>query len=215
MLKDSQLSKDVEIAEKLLKNGIKSVSLIKKHIENDEKKLAVDEAIKYEIISEKIVNNARLIPIASGIPCIEEQISDNIIKENNVEIKYLNNDSWFYVKIPSLLPKKEKGNPSYIRATLQIALKKYFSRNKKIKFDNDCVIIFKHNYSKERNEREFRDHDNIELNSVVDLIALYVLIDDNPLKLRHYYCSYISDSDSTEVYIVPNTDFITWLENNK
>ena len=214
MLKDSQFAQDVKVAEKLLNDGIKSLNLIKKHIEHENKQLAVQEAIKYEVISEKIVNNARLIPIASGIPNIENQINENIISENNIEIKYLNENKWFYTKIPSLLPKKEKGNPSYIRATLQIALKKYFSENPKIRLDADSVIIFKHNYSKARSEREYRDHDNIELNSIVDLIALYVLIDDMPLKLRHYYCSYVSEEDSTEVFVVPNTDFISWLTTN-
>ena len=127
----------------------------------------------------------------------------------------------FYVRLKkqkkygrNILPKKEKGNPSYIRATLQIALKKYFSENPKIRLNADSVIIFKHNYSKTRSEREYRDHDNIELNSIVDLIALYVLIDDMPLKLRHYYCSYVSEEDSTEVFVVPNTDFISWLTTN-
>ena len=138
MLKDSQFAQDVKVAEKLLNDGIKSLNLIKKHIEHENKQLAVQEAIKYEVISEKIVNNARLIPIASGIPNIENQINENIILENNIEIKYLNDNKWFYTKIPSLLPKKEKGNPSYIRATLQIALKKYFSERKETEFCGEC-----------------------------------------------------------------------------
>ena len=214
MLKDSQFAKDVKVAEKLLNDGIKSLNLIKQHIEHENKQLAVEEAIKYEVISEKIVNNARIIPIASGIPNIETEINENIIKENNIKIKYLNDNKWFYAKIPSLLPKKEKGNPSYIRATFQIALKKYFLENPKIRIEADSVIIFKHNYSKERNEREYRDHDNIELNSIVDLVALYTLVDDTPLRLRHYYCSYVSEEDSTEIFVVPNTDFISWLTTN-
>ena len=212
MLRDSQFAKDVLVADKLLTDGKKSLDNIKNHIEHENKQLAVQEAIKYEIISEKIVNNARIMPITSGIPYIEEDINKNIVDCNNIEIKYLNNNTWFYSKIPSLLPKKEKGNPSYIRATYQIALKKYFLKNPKIRLESNSVIIFKHNYDKKRPEREYRDHDNIELNSIVDLVALYVLIDDTPLRLRHYYCSYISDNDNTEIFIVPNNDFISWLK---
>ena len=134
MLRDSQFAKDVLVADKLLTDGKKSLDNIKKHIEHENKQLAVQEAIKYEIISEKIVNNARIMPITSGIPYIEEDINKNIVDCNNIEIKYLNNNTWFYSKIPSLLPKKEKGNPSYIRATYQIALKKYFLIEVKVIF---------------------------------------------------------------------------------
>lgn len=210
MLSESQLAKDVKVANKLIADAQKSLSIINKYIDEDDKENAMKELYKYEIISEKIVNNARIIPIASGIPNIQETISNIIIEENNVEVSYTN-EGWFRVKIPSLLPKKEKGNPSYIRATLNAALKKYFSTNERKKFKEKCVFIVKHNYSKERNEREYRDHDNIELNAVVDNIALYVLLDDSPMKCKHYYCSTVDITDSTEVFIIPDTDFIKWL----
>lgn len=212
MLKDSQFSRDVGKAEKLISSADKILTELRKSIDDGDKEKALEIAMKYELLSEKIVNNARLIPIATGVPFIEEEINENIINSNDVVIKYLNNNDWFYVKIPSLLPKKEKGNPSYIRATLQVAMKKFFKENPKHRLENDSVIIFKHNYSKSRPEREYRDHDNIELNSIVDLISLYTLVDDTPFRLRHYYCSYVEDEDSTEVYVVPNKDFINWLE---
>ncbi len=211
MLKDSQFSKDIEVAQKLLSDGNKLVQEIQNLISDEQKEAAVKKAIEYEVLSEKIVNNARIIPIDSGIPFIDEVVNENIIAENNVKIEYLNNNTWFHVKIPCLLTRKERGNPSFIRATLQVAFKEYFSKNPKVKITEDATIIFKHNYSKERKEREYRDHDNIELNSVVDIIALYVLLDDSALKLRHYYYSCIDDKDSTDIFIVPNKDFLCFL----
>lgn len=214
MLKDSQFAKDAQVADKLLKDGDKILKNIIFLINEDRKKEAIEEAMKYELIAEKIVNNARIMPIDTGIPEMQEQISKNIISENNIVVEYLNNNNWFHVRIPALLPKKEKGNPSFIRATLQVALKKYFSENPKIKIKKPSTIIFKHNYSQERPEREYRDHDNIELNAVVDMITLFVLIDDAPLKLRHYYFSCIEESDSTDVYVIPNSDFLDFLNQN-
>lgn len=214
MLKDSQFAKDAQVAEKLIKDGEKILKNILFLINSERKEEAIREAMKYELISEKIVNNARLMPIDTGTPGIQEEITQNILQENQIKIEYLNNNSWFHVKIPSLLPKKEKGNPSFIRATLQIALKKYFNENPKIKIKEPSTIIFKHNYSIERPEREYRDHDNIELNAVVDMITLFVLIDDSPLKLRHYYYSCIEETDSTDIYIIPNSDFIDFCQKN-
>lgn len=215
MLTQTQFSKDAEVARKLLSSAKKIIDSICEAIRNGDKETAMKLSVEYEAVSEKIVNNARLMPIATGNPNIREEVDNNILNECDVEVKYLNDGSWFYVKIPALLPKKEKGNPSFIRATLQTALKRYFCSHPKKKIVENSVIVFKHNYSKLRKEREYRDHDNIELNSIVDLIALYVLIDDTPLRLRHYYMSSVSDTDNTEIYIIPNKDFIYWLEQNE
>lgn len=210
MLSESQFAKDAKSARKYLKSAEKSLDKIDYFIEHNKKQDAITESFKYEEIAEKIVNNARLMPIATGVPEIDKQVEDIIIKENNVIVEFTE-ENWFHVSIPSLLPRKERGNPSYIRATLSSAMKKYFAGNMREKMEDNCIFIFQHNYSKQRSEREYRDHDNIELNSVVDMIALYVLIDDSPLRCKHYYCSAISETDNTQIYIVPEDDFIKWL----
>lgn len=209
MLKDSQIAKDVLVAEKLINKAEDSLKKINTMIAQDNKEGLWEELFNYENLCEKIVNNGRLLPIMSGRNA-KDIINNTIIEENNLNIEYTQ-EGWFYVKIPSLLPKKEKGDPSYIRTTLNVGMKDFFSKNEKKKFESNVVMIFKHNYSKERTYREYRDHDNIELNSVVDMIALYVLIDDSPMKAKHFYCSAIEDTDSTEVFIIPQTDLKKWL----
>lgn len=209
MLKDSQIAKDVLVAEKLINKAEDSLKKINTMIAQDNKEGLLEELFNYENLCEKIVNNGRLLPIMSGRNA-KDIINNTIIEENNLNIEYTQ-EGWFYVKIPSLLPKKEKGDPSYIRTTLNVGMKDFFSKNEKKKFESNVVMIFKHNYSKERTYREYRDHDNIELNSVVDMIALYVLIDDSPMKAKHFYCSAIEDTDSTEVFIIPQTDLKKWL----
>lgn len=213
MLKDSQIAKDVLVAKKLQKKLQNSMDIIDTKIAEDDKDGLIEELFNYENLSEKLVNNARLLPIISGIPRAKDFVNDIIINENYVSVCYTV-EGWFYVNIPSLLTKKEKGDPSYIRATLNAGIQKFFKNNKKKKFNENCVIIFKHNYAKERTYREYRDHDNIELNAIVDLIALHVLIDDSPMKLKHFYCSKIDETDHTEVFIVPYSDFPKWLQKN-
>lgn len=210
MLRDSQTAKDTQIAKKLLTKAFEIMDSIECEIANDDKEALVRNLFEYEHNAEKIINNARLLPVISGIPNGKKQVEEIIISENNVSVGYTK-EGWFHVMIPSLLPKKEKGDPSYIRTTLNAAMARYFKEHERVRYEVPCVIIFRHNYAASRNEREYRDHDNIELNAVVDMIALHVLVDDSPLKCRHYYCSKVSENDFTDVFVVPKCDFMDWL----
>ena len=88
-------------------------------------------------------------------------------------------EGWFSVRIPLLLPKKERGSAEYVRSILLPALKTFFAGRPPVRFDN-CVLIYRHVYAEDRPERQRRDHDNIEINMVSDCIALYVMTDDAP-----------------------------------
>ncbi len=100
---------------------------------------------------------------------------------------------------------------SYIRAYLYPALQRYFADHEPLHYV-DAVLIFRHVYDRKRPERRKRDHDNIEVNTVADAIALFVLTDDGPAVCSHYYCSGAGDEDCTEVFVVPRWDFPLWLE---
>ena len=212
MLIESQFAKDVKKAQRLLNKAIGIVDGMSQKINNNISEGIVDDAIEYENISEQIINSARLLPIHTGNPNAKGENIDRIIENTKVVLE--KSDDYFYIKIPSLLPKKEKGNPEYIRTTLDAAFKKYKSQNDINRYTEKVVLIFKHCYSKERSYREYRDHDNIELNAVVDVIALYLLEDDSATKCNHYYCSAEKESDYTEIYIVPLNNFCKWLEDN-
>ena len=168
------------------------------------------EILEAEMISEEIVNGARLLPstIFNFNKEIDTELKDNIIETLDIKIYYIFDGDGLYIKIPRLLPKKNGGNPIYIRTSLAIALDNFFKENAKLKFKNPSTIIFKHNYNRERPENELRDHDNIELNVVVDLIAMHFLLDDSPYLLRHYYFSSEANADSTEIFVVPNDQFL-------
>lgn len=60
-----------------------------------------------------------------------------------------------------------------------------------------------------------RDHDNIEINMVSDIVALYVMPDDGPDVCSHFYCSAKGTDERTEVYVVPKSDFTAWLDTEK
>lgn len=188
----------------------KSLCKIEEYIADGEVSKAYSESYLMEALAEKFTNLARLAPIATGNRTAIDKVTDNIISVNDIKVGYTER-GWFEIKIPALLPRKEKGNASYIRASVERALNSYFSSNRHDKFSSASVLIFEHIYASSRQGRAYRDHDNIEINVITDLLALYCMIDDSPMLCKHYYTSKIGESDFTNVYIVPTSDFPLWL----
>ena len=163
--------------------------------------------------TEKLAILTRALPFFSGHPLSSDHIEENILRSVTVDIG-MTKERWFKMSFPSLLPKKESGSAEYVRGFLYPAMRRYFSRNPRIRF-SDSVIIFRHIYDRHRPEREYRDHDNIELNAVVDVLAVYLMEGDAPLRCFHYYCTAAGDSDQTEVMVLPKEDFLRWLVGEK
>lgn len=159
--------------------------------------------------SERLTLVTRTLPAYTGSPSAQEDTTRVISDSIPVEIGFTR-EGWFSIRIPTLLPKKSEGSASYVRSYLYPAMKHFFSCVAPVRYE-DCVLTFRHVYDENRPERQYRDHDNIEVNMVTDIVALYVLPDDAPLRCRHYYCSAAGPQDRTEVYVVPRKDFPHWL----
>ena len=146
--------------------------------------------------SEQTALLTRKLPVYTGKPSAYQDVEDVVCSTVSVKISIIK-ENWFYVNLPTLLPKKEMESRSYIRAYLYPALQRYFADHEPLHYV-DAVLIL--------------DHDNIEVNTVADAIALFVLTDDGPAVCSHYYCSGAGDEDCTEVFVVPRWDFPLWLE---
>lgn len=174
---------------------------------------AYDMAIELEETSEKTVLLTRVLPIYTGNPRAKAEVENVIRLSIPIEIGFTA-EGWFSLRIPALLPKKEKGSKDYIRSYLYLAMKDFFLNKRPVRY-NDCVLIYRHVYDRARPERKKRDHDNIEVNMVTDIVAMYVMPDDGPEVCSHYYCSSDGNAERTEVYIVPKTEFSEWLGKEK
>lgn len=159
---------------------------------------------------EKLALLARVLPAYTGHPHAAVLYEQMLLDTAPVKIGFTK-QGWFGISIPALLPKKTKGSPDYIRSILYPAMNRFFHGKEPVCYP-ECVLIFRHVYDKNRPEREYRDHDNIELNMVADIVALYVMIDDSALRCAHYYCSTAGSCDRTEVYVVPPSAFASWLK---
>ena len=164
-------------------------------------------------LSEGVALRTRALPAHTGHPQAERMVQEAISESVPVEIR-LTEEGWFYLRMPILLPRKEKSPRTYLRGFLYPALAAFARERPPIRY-RDCVMIFRHTYDRNRPEREYRDHDNIELNTVVDAVAMFFLVDDTPFECRHYYCSVVGDEESTEVFIVPRNEFGVWLSQEK
>lgn len=158
--------------------------------------------------AEKFTLLARQLPAFTGSPNAHDEMNGLIACIMPIAVGYTS-QGWLGIRIPALLPKKAKGTTDYIRLSLYLALSNFFKDKPRIRFD-ECIIIFRHRYDKKRPERWARDHDNIEINAVVDAVALFVLADDTAYLCDHFYCSVMSDHDETEVYIIPKDQFLVW-----
>lgn len=114
------------------------------------------------------------------------------------------------MRIPALLPKKSQGSAEYVRSFLYPAMKEFFDGLAPVRY-TDCILIYRHIYDEKRPERRMRDHDNIEINMVSDIVAIYVMPDDGPEICSHYYCSAKGQTNRTEVYVLPKSEFAVWL----
>ena len=160
--------------------------------------------------AERIALLARNLPCHLGIRDAEERVQSEMEKIVPIEIGYTE-EGWFSIKMFSLLPRKEHGNVNYIRQCLYYEMIKFFNEHIH-ELQKDCVIIYRHVYYNGFPERQMRDHDNIEINMVTDILATFVLRDDGPSVCRHYYCSAKGNENRCEVYVVPQTDFEKWLK---
>ena len=201
-----QLDSTIQGTEKLLK-------LLRTIGESRDLENALKLSVTAAKISEGVALKTRALPAHTGHPQAERMVQEAISESVPVEIS-LTEEGWFYLHMPILLPRKEKSPRTYLRGFLYPALAAFARERPPIRY-RDCVMIFRHIYDRSRPEREYRDHDNIELNTVVDAIAMFFLVDDTPFECRHYYCSVVGDEESTEVFIVPRNEFGVWLTQEK
>lgn len=185
------------------------MAYVRRFYQDADLQAAYEAALQLEEISEKLVLFTRRLPAYTGSPVAEAAVENCMAESIPVEIGFTA-EGWFALRIPALLPKKASGSADYFRSFLYPAMRRFFQAQPPVRY-RDCVLVYRHVYGRDRPERRYRDHDNIEINMVSDIVALYVMPDDSPKVCSHYYCSVLGADDRTEVYVVPKEDFPLWL----
>lgn len=209
MKMDTTYVKTLNKVETKLKRMKEQIQSTRWFYDNGDLKESFERALELEKTAEETVLLTRVLPAYSGAANASTRIDAIISDTIPVEIGFTA-EGWFSVRIPALLPKKASGSADYIRSYLYPAMRKFFKDKPPIRF-KDCVITYRHVYDRCRPERAMRDHDNIETNMVTDIVAMYVLPDDNPAVCSHYDCSVAGCEDRTELYVIPKHDFPVWM----
>ena len=205
----SDFLRSVSQAQKRLKQAGVELARTQALAEQHDMAGAFGAAFAFEAEVEKLALLARAMPAYTGHPKAMDLTQTLLGETIPIEMGYTE-QGWFCLRIPALLPKKGSGSPIYIQQALYPAMQKFFG-NKVPASYSDCVLVYRHVYDAARPERAYRDHANIEQNMVTDIIALYLMPDDAPLRCAHFYCSDVGQGDRTEVYVIPKEQFPTWL----
>lgn len=110
------------------------------------------------------------------------------------------------ITIPRLLPARGKDN-GYIRATIADLF-----RDRPRTFLRDVVVAVEQHYSEDLPSRRWRDHDNVELTSLLNELSLWVLGGDDPQTMDLFQFATEAEQNCTVIHIVHRFKFRKWIE---
>jgi len=119
------------------------------------------------------------------------------------------------ITIPCLIPSRKRKSAGFITDPLYAALERFVSdRPPDQPFERfkHCVICIIHVYDKALLVKgRHRDHDNIEVGEIINVINTFLLTDDIGVLCDIYHTSKISDYDYTRIFIVKKDMFAEWI----
>lgn len=120
---------------------------------------------------------------------------------------------WIKIVMPFLLPSKrsQKYNCDLLIDPLDYVLRAFAKEDPAKKYE-ECILAFRHIYTNEFPDRAIRDHDNIEIKKVIDIIASHFMVDDSGRFCSHFYTSAVGEKEVTEVYVMNKNRLKYWLE---
>lgn len=201
-----------------------SLTFLQRYIMGHEEKAAANEVNQLVTKTQRLAIGARYLPLQAGIKDATKQLCDDFKESFDMQVS-ITQEGWGKVRLPSILP--HSGNAArFLRKPLQAALAEYFdrySREKGRRFRiRNAVVAFVFFYAWEIPTERCCDIDNIgntEVKAVLDDIATYTIPDDGPFQLYHFYMGSRAKESFTEVYIIPQTEFGLWynqqIENQK
>ena len=120
---------------------------------------------------------------------------------------------WIKIVMPFLLPSKrsQKYNCDLLIDPLDYALRAFTKEYPAKKYE-ECILAFRFIYTKEFPDRAIRDHDNIEIKKVIDIIASHFMVDDSGRFCSHFYTSAVGEKEATEIYVMDKNKLKYWIE---
>lgn len=111
------------------------------------------------------------------------------------------------ITIPRLLPARGKDG-GYIRAAIADLF-----RDRPRTFLRDVVVAVEQQYDKGLPPRRWRDHDNVELTSLLNELSLWVLSGDDPRTMDLFQFATKTAQNCTVIHIIYRSNFPDWVAN--
>jgi len=121
------------------------------------------------------------------------------------------------ISLPCLIPSRKKKPLGFITAPLYAALEKFILSRHNAPEDpfekfSHCTICISHIYDKRLFGRgRKRDHDNIEVKGIIDVINTFLLTDDTGNLCDIFHTSEVSEIDMTRIFIMKKDMFPEWV----
>lgn len=212
----SYYSQKVENAEKRFHKVESGFVTIKKYIQEERYEDSYNKCITLSNSIMRLAQDLRVLPSQYG--CSNELTSLTVADDSYpVHFDY-SDDKILHIILPDILPHRIKINDdkhiamqdySYNKQCLYNAFAKEFEYGRFKVYDKKVVLYFENIYT---DPKFFIDNDNVDTKIITDIIASYMLIDDNPFWCSHYIDAVIGEYNHTEVYVVPQGEFIDFIK---
>lgn len=234
IMKNDKEYQEHQQSESIIKYYIEKIQDANKRCENIQKRLRkIEKVIRDKNFDESYnqciaVSNSlgnlsqdlRVLPSKFG--CTNELTSYSVA-DDNYPIEFFYMEDILKIVLPEILPHRLRINDNDNRlVTMQnYAFNKQRIYNKFAKefeygkfkiYDERVVLFFNNIYT---DAKFFIDSDNVDTKIITDIIASYVLIDDNPMWCSHYVSAEIGDNNHSEVYVIPESKFLQFLQERK
>jgi len=170
-----------------------------------------DVAISSEYLTLSLRNIAESMPIDESRDCMINA-ADALGIEITRDISDCDVTGITTIKIPALLPARKKNGTKFIAAPFFAAMIRFRNQTGYMENYTHCTIAVEHIYNHKLGfHKRIRDHDNIELKEIFDVINTFLLTDDSGYYVSHFYNSDIGDEDSTRITVMENHHFPHWI----
>lgn len=210
---------DLMLLDKILKKCeliIKKINNLKSYEESGDFENLYLNSRRVVSDCENLVQMTRRIPInygdSNGYLNLKEDLKQTGTENSKVKISMPEKDV-IHIVLQDLLPRRMQNgkifeNLDYIRCQYVEAFRHYFL-HKKIEYNERVVIYFKNFFT---SEKAMIDDDNFDSKIITDVIAQYVLIDDNPKRCIKIFDYGISEESRTEILVFPYSKLIHYLD---
>lgn len=165
--------------------------------------------------SQELTQMIRAVPIRYGDRNAYRNLKQDLsgsADTSMVKFVFLEEDV-LQITLKELLPRRYNSgkiyeNLDYIRCSYIESFRCFFM-DKHIAYNDRVVILIKNYFT---SEAALVDDDNFDAKIITDMIAQYVLIDDNPSRCMKVYDYGIGESSHTEITVFPMNKWMRYIE---